>query len=167
MTVIVHIVPHATDKGLSPLIAAQILSTIGISSIAGRLIIGIIADRFGGTLSLVFCYTALITSFAIIYLFEAKWILFVFAMFYRGFTDAACISKNVVLPLVLHGFGNPRHRPWFSTRKYHALGDIHYVHVHPSTNSVQTLCKQELDPRLGFFAPTFSQLKTRKTSFLL
>ena len=115
MTIIVHIVPHATDKGLSPLIAAQILSTIGIASIAGRLIIGVIADRFGGTLSLVFCYTALVASFAIIYLFEAKWILFVFAIFY-GFSHGGFFT--LIAAIVAEMFGTKSHGAIFGVIQF-------------------------------------------------
>jgi MFS family permease len=115
MTVIVHIIPHATDKGLSPLIAAQILSTIGIASIVGRLIIGIIADRFGGTISLVFCYAVLVASFAIIYLFEAKWILFVFAMFY-GFSHGGFFT--LIAAIVAEMFGTKSHGAIFGVIQF-------------------------------------------------
>ncbi|UCH07243.1 MAG: MFS transporter [Deltaproteobacteria bacterium] len=47
MTVVVHIVPHATDLGISPIAAAGILSTIGGVSMVGRLVTGIAIDRVG------------------------------------------------------------------------------------------------------------------------
>ena len=50
--------------------------------------------------------------------------MFIFARFYKGFTDAACISRIAVLPTVLHGFGNARYKWWMSREKYNALSDM-------------------------------------------
>ena len=50
--------------------------------------------------------------------------MFIFARFYKGSHSATCRVRIVVLPMVLHGFGNPRYQPWFSTGEYHALGDM-------------------------------------------
>jgi len=47
ITPMVHIVPYATDAGISPMIAAGILAAIGGFSILGRLILGGISDRVG------------------------------------------------------------------------------------------------------------------------
>jgi MFS family permease len=47
ITPMVHIVPYATDAGVSPMIAAGILAAIGGFSILGRLILGGISDRVG------------------------------------------------------------------------------------------------------------------------
>lgn len=46
-TIIVHIVPHMIDLGVSDAIAASLLSTVGIGAIAGRLMLGTLADRIG------------------------------------------------------------------------------------------------------------------------
>jgi MFS family permease len=45
--VLTHIVPRATDMGISPLRAAAILSLIGGGNIAGKLVIGRFSDRAG------------------------------------------------------------------------------------------------------------------------
>ena len=58
LTVMIHIVPHATDRGVAPAVAATILSTIGAVSIAGRLTIGTLIDRLGGRRSLAMCFAA-------------------------------------------------------------------------------------------------------------
>ena len=44
---LVHIVPYAIRSGLSPTTAASILSAIGVFSFLGRIIWGILADRWG------------------------------------------------------------------------------------------------------------------------
>jgi MFS family permease len=51
----VHIVPHATDLGISVSIAGSLLAVIGIASIFGRLAGGWLADALGRKLSLAIC----------------------------------------------------------------------------------------------------------------
>ena len=46
-TVMVHIVPHATDLGIPPASAAKILSVLGGLAVLGRLILGSAADKMG------------------------------------------------------------------------------------------------------------------------
>jgi len=45
ITPLVHIVPHATDVGISPMFAASILASTGGFSIVGRLMLGGLSDR--------------------------------------------------------------------------------------------------------------------------
>jgi len=58
----VHIVPYATELGISPISAASILSVIGASSIFGRLIIGAAGDRIRVKPILIVIMTALLIS---------------------------------------------------------------------------------------------------------
>jgi predicted MFS family arabinose efflux permease len=50
---IFHMVTHATDQGLTPMVAATALGVSGFSSILGRLGGGVLADRFGAKPTLV------------------------------------------------------------------------------------------------------------------
>jgi MFS family permease len=50
---IFHMVTHAIDQGMATMIAATILGVSGLSSIAGRIGCGLIADRFGAKPTLV------------------------------------------------------------------------------------------------------------------
>jgi OFA family oxalate/formate antiporter-like MFS transporter len=47
ITPMVHIVPYATDAGVSPMVSAGILAVIGGFSILGRLMVGGISDKWG------------------------------------------------------------------------------------------------------------------------
>jgi len=47
MAVIVHIAPHAIDIGKSSAVAAVLVSLIGISSIAGKILLGGLGDLIG------------------------------------------------------------------------------------------------------------------------
>ncbi|MFH1652003.1 MAG: MFS transporter [Chloroflexota bacterium] len=45
--IITHLVPHATDLGISTAAAATVMSVIGFAAIFGRIFIGVVADRLG------------------------------------------------------------------------------------------------------------------------
>src|SRR2546425_1020004 len=50
---IFHMVTHAIDQGVIPMVAATVLGVSGLSSIAGRIGSGLLADRFGAKRTLV------------------------------------------------------------------------------------------------------------------
>src|SRR5260370_32981784 len=50
---IFHMVTHAIDPGVVPMVAATVLAVSGLSSIAGRIGCGLIADRFGAKRTLI------------------------------------------------------------------------------------------------------------------
>jgi len=106
MTVMIHIVPHATDLGVAPRVAAMILSTIGAVSIAGRLTIGTLFDRLGGRRSLSICFVVLLVSFVLLQLAESTWMLFLFATIY-GFAHGGFFT--VMSPTLAEFFGTGSH----------------------------------------------------------
>jgi MFS family permease len=106
LTVMIHIVPHATDLGVAPAVAATILSTIGGASIAGRLTIGMLADRLGGRRSLAVCFLILLTSFGLLQFAESTWMLFLFALVY-GFAHGGFFT--VMSPTLAEFFGTGSH----------------------------------------------------------
>ena len=89
-TIMVHIVPHANDIGIPAIMAASVLSIAAGISIFGRLGIGFLYDRIGGTLTLSICL-GLVTIALICLLFAKEiWLFYVFAVVfglsYGGFT---------------------------------------------------------------------------------
>ena len=106
MTVMIHIVPHATDRGVAAPVAAMILSTIGGVSIAGRLTIGTLFDRLGGRRSLSICFIVLLTSFILLQVAETTWMLFLFAAVY-GFAHGGFFT--VMSPTIAEFFGTGSH----------------------------------------------------------
>ena len=66
MLVTIHMVPHATDIGIPAMEAATILSLIGASSVAGRLLMGKVSDSIGTKKTAVTC--ALLAALAMIWL---------------------------------------------------------------------------------------------------
>lgn len=101
-----HMVPHATDLGFSPLEAASILSLIGMAVLLGRVILGILSDRFGRKRSLVLCaVTRAVMLLSLIWV-DKLWMFYLFALIYGfatgGFSPimAALISETFGLPKI-------------------------------------------------------------------
>lgn len=106
LTIIVHLVPHATDLGLPRITAAGILSTIGAASIAGRIVLGTANDRVGGKSSLCLCFIILIFTLLWLQVAVRAWMLFLFAVIY-GFAHGGFFT--VVSPTVAEYFGTSSH----------------------------------------------------------
>ncbi|HTY81232.1 MAG TPA: MFS transporter [Dehalococcoidales bacterium] len=97
----VHIVPHATDLGMSAIAAATILTTIGLIGTAGRISQGFISDRLGikntviGSYALMgLAYIGLATSHAIV-------MLYVFAVIFGALFGIGIL----LIPMVAEYFG--------------------------------------------------------------
>jgi MFS family permease len=54
-TNMVHIVPYAIDRGISPETAAIILSSMNVAMTVGSIVVGLIADRIGSRRTFVIC----------------------------------------------------------------------------------------------------------------
>lgn len=105
-TIIVHIVPYARDIGLSPAIAAGLLSTIGGVSMLGRIVMGAANDRLGGRQSLIICFSVLSASLVWLLLASNAWMLYLFAIVY-GFAHGSLFT--VISPTIAELFGTHSH----------------------------------------------------------
>ena len=81
-TMLIHIVPHAMDSGISSINAASLVAIIGGVSIAGRVIIGSVGDRIGCRHAMVITFIIMIASLLWLYQAEGLWQLRLFAIFY-------------------------------------------------------------------------------------
>ncbi len=106
LTTIVHIVPHAQDRGLGPTISAAVLSTIGGVSMLGRIVMGTASDGIGGKRSLIICFIILIGSLGWLQVADSAWMLFTFAVIY-GFAHGGLFT--VMSPTVAELFGTGSH----------------------------------------------------------
>ena len=106
LTILVHIVPHATDLGIETIKAAGILSTIGGVSMVGRLSVGITIDRIGTKKCLVACFILLIASFLSLHVARGVWMLYFFAAIY-GIAHGGIFT--VISPMVAELFGIRAH----------------------------------------------------------
>ena len=86
----IHLVPYVTDPGigLSAVVGATLLSTIGWSNMVGKVILGNLSDRIGSHSTLVICYG--MAGLSMVWLIFARelWALYLFAaalgFFYGG-----------------------------------------------------------------------------------
>jgi MFS family permease len=106
LTVIVHIVPHAMDRELTPPTAVGVLSTIGFVSMLGRIVIGTANDKIGGKRSLVICFILLLCSLFWLHVASEAWMLFLFAVIY-GFAHGGFFT--VMSPMIAEFFGTGSH----------------------------------------------------------
>ncbi len=82
--IMVHLVNYATDLGIAPLVAATVVSAIGIGSIVGRLVMGTASDRIGSNNALIICCITLVTSLLWLMFARELWMFYLFA-FVFGF----------------------------------------------------------------------------------
>jgi len=96
----VHIVPHATDTGISAIGAASIMSVIGGLSIVGRIVMGSAGDRIGNKLSLVIVLVlALGALFGLIAARELRMFYLFAVLFGFGWGGLSALMSPVVAEL--------------------------------------------------------------------
>jgi MFS family permease len=110
LTILVHIVAHATDMGIHTLKAAGVLATIGGVSMAGRLGVGFTIDRIGAKKCLLGCLVLLIVSFLWLNISDTMWMLYLFAPLY-GIAHGGIFT--VMSPIVAEFFGIRSHGALF------------------------------------------------------
>lgn len=107
LIIIVHIVPHAIDLGLSATQAAGVLSTIGAVSIIGRLTTGTAIDRVGSKPTMVVCLLILLSALLFLQVADSLWMLYLFACVYGvahgGFFTAISPLTAEVFGIASHG----------------------------------------------------------------
>jgi len=101
-----HIVPHATDLGISAASAANILATIGGLVIVGRVVLGSAADRIGNRQAFIIGF--ILMPAALFWLAPAVevWMLYLFAAVF-GFAEGGMGASES--PIVAGFFGLSSH----------------------------------------------------------
>jgi MFS family permease len=106
MIIMLHIVPHARDLGLSPMRAAGVLSTIGAVSMLGRFICGLAIDRRGSKAVMAACFLMLFLGLIWLQFANQFWMLYLFAAVY-GLAHGGLFTA--ISPLVAEWFGIRSH----------------------------------------------------------
>ena len=112
VSVLIHIVPHARDLGISPHRAAVILSAIGAISMAGRFVSGIAIDRTGSKMIMGICFGLLIVSLLWLIRADTLWKLYLFACIY-GVAHGGFFTA--ISPIMVELFGIRAHGSLFGT----------------------------------------------------
>lgn len=106
LIILVHIVPHASDLGLSATQAAGVLSTIGAVSMVGRILTGVAIDHTGSKPIMVVCFVILIVSLLWLQVADSLWMLYLFAGIY-GLAHGSFFTT--ISPIVAEIFGITAH----------------------------------------------------------
>ena len=103
--IITHIVPHAIDIGILPIIAASVTSVIAGISAIGRLSMGFISDKIGSRLVLIACFA--LATLALLWLLFAKeiWMLYIFAVIF-GLAYGGIVVLETVISAELFGLSS-------------------------------------------------------------
>jgi len=106
-TILVHLVPYATDLGISATTAANILATFGGLSIVGRIMFGTIADRIGNRQVFMIGFAVMLAiSFLLVPATKEAWLLYLFAAI---FGCASAGAGLLVSPIIAELFGMRSH----------------------------------------------------------
>lgn len=100
--VMLHIVPHVTDIGISAAIAATVVSVIGGFSILGRLSLPSLSDSLGTKVAYMIVFSLLAISLVWLPFAREAWMFYLFAAFY-GIAHGA--SFGLFAPMVAGLFG--------------------------------------------------------------
>ncbi|MFC2040522.1 MFS transporter [Chloroflexota bacterium] len=137
LIIMVHIVPHASDMGLDPALAAGVLSAIGGMSILGRVFIGLAVDRIGSRKAMIICFVLLVCVITSLQWIAAPWAFFTFAVVY-GFAHGGLYT--MISPIIAEYFGLRSHGTLFGIVAFSgniggAVGSVLAGYVFDTTGS--------------------------------
>ena len=104
--IMVHIVVHVIDTGISPAIAASVLTTIGAASMAGRIVMGGVGDKIGRKSAFAIGFFLLTVALLVALVAEELWTFYLFAVIF-GFAYGGGVS--LISPFVADIFGLGSH----------------------------------------------------------
>lgn len=105
-SVLVHIVPHATDTGIAPITASSVLACLGALNATGRVAIGGAGDRMGNRRAAIFSFALALASLLWLQIASELWMMYVFAVVF-GFAIGGMVALES--PLVAEQFGLQAH----------------------------------------------------------
>jgi MFS family permease len=77
--IMVHIVPHVTDLGISQIIAASMMTIIGALSIVGKIVMGSASDRIGTKKTFIIAIILMLANLLWLLVAKEIWMLYLFA----------------------------------------------------------------------------------------
>ncbi len=101
-TIMVHIVPHAIELGISPMLAASIIAVIGGVNTVGRIGIGSAGDRIGNKRCLIISFILLVVALLLVMAAKEVWLLYLFAVVF-GFGYGGLAALMSPVPAELFG----------------------------------------------------------------
>ncbi len=96
-TVVVHLVPHATDLGMSSIAAAAALGLLGGLSIAGRLASGFISSKIGWQKTLALSLFGIVASMTWLLFLDTAWMIYGFVFLFGIFMGIRAVTMLGIL----------------------------------------------------------------------
>jgi len=103
---VVHIIPHATDTGISAASAASILSVIGAMLIIGRLLMGITGDKIGNRMVYLLGFFLMSVTYFLLISADNIWMFYLIAVIYGIAQGGMGVAQS---PIVANLFGLRKH----------------------------------------------------------
>jgi predicted MFS family arabinose efflux permease len=100
--IMVHIVPHVIDMGISTVVASSIMTLIGVGSVSGRVLMGIVGDKIGYKPALTLCFIGMIAVLLSLMVIKDLWALYIFAIAF-GFTYGGHVPQGSPIAADLFG----------------------------------------------------------------
>jgi predicted MFS family arabinose efflux permease len=104
-SVLIYLVPKAILAGISPVVAATILASVGILQVVGRIFSGLVADRIGNKRVFVVGFIITIAILMLIITNSTLWVFYVFAIIY-GLVQGSISTSQPSLVASLFGSKN-------------------------------------------------------------
>ena len=104
--IIAHAVLYATGNNVPPTQAVTIISVIGVAGIAGRVLMGMFADRFGHKRTMVLGGVLVMVAFALLLISPSIWMMYAYAALF-GFGHGGLATMES--PMTAHIFGMRSH----------------------------------------------------------
>ena len=103
--VVFHLVPYATDRGISPVMAATLMSVLGTANMAGKLTMGPVSDRIGRRTVIALCFGLEAAMLLWLIVAWGPWSLYLFAALF-GFAYGGRMPMFPAITADLFGLGS-------------------------------------------------------------
>ena len=137
MAIMVHIVPHATDLGISVIVAANILAIIGALGLFGRITMGGVADRIGNKQASIIGFALLPVALFWLQFAGEPWMFYLFAVIFGlGVAGVGGLIPPVVAELFgMRAYGSILGMVVFAWGAGGAVGPIVAGYIFDTANS--------------------------------
>jgi len=105
LIIMVHIVPHITDLGISVAKATNIIAIIGGAGVIGRISMGGVGDRIGNKRAIATCYALVLITVSWLMIANEPWQFYLFAAVF-GFAYGGLATLGAPLLADLFGLGS-------------------------------------------------------------
>ncbi len=121
--VLTHLIPMATDHGISPVTAGSMLAWSGLLSLAGVLMTGPATDRIGNKIPIILTFILRLAVFVLLLMNQSVVSFYIFSLVF-GFTMLVTAPIATTLTGKLYGFENVGCLSGFITTIHHLSGGL-------------------------------------------